>query len=212
MALPDVSKPTESQLVERVLAGDHAAFYDLLRPYERMVFLSAMSVLNNEADAEEVSQEAILKAFKNLASFRREAKFSTWLVQITFNEARMRLRKYRAGQYDSIDAGVGTDEGEYIPVDFADWREIPSEALGRQELRHTLERALKSLPPIYRQIITLRDIEEMNTAETAEVLGITEASVKTRLSRARLMLRDALAPGYDGNWTAGGEYKKVRAF
>lgn len=212
MALPDISRMNETELVERIVAGDHEAFYDLIRPYERMVYVTALSVLNNEADAEEVGQEAVLKAFKYLPQFRRESKFSTWLVQITLNEARMRVRKYRAGLYDSIDAGQETDEGDYIPADFADWREIPSEALERGELKDALARALKSLPPKYREIIVLRDIEEMSTAEAAEVLGITETSAKTRLSRARLMMRDALAPGYDGNWTTGGGYKKVRPF
>lgn len=212
MALPNISRMNETELVERVVAGDHEAFYELIRPYERMVYVTALSVVNNEADAEEVGQEAVLKAFKYLPQFRRESKFSTWLVQITLNEARMRVRKYRAGLYDSIDAGQETDEGDYIPTDFADWREIPSEALERGELKDALARALKSLPPKYREIIVLRDIEEMSTAEAAEVLGITETSAKTRLSRARLMMRDALAPGYDGNWTTGGGYKKVRPF
>jgi len=212
MALPDISRMNETELVERVVAGDHEAFYDLICPYERMVYVTALSVVNNEADAEEVGQEAVLKAFKYLPQFRRESKFSTWLVQITLNEARMRVRKYRARLYDSIDAGQETDEGDYIPTDFADWREIPSEALERGELKDALAQALKSLPPKYREIIVLRDIEEMSTAEAAEILGITETSAKTRLSRARLMMRDALAPGYDGNWTTGGGYKKVRPF
>jgi RNA polymerase sigma-70 factor (ECF subfamily) len=212
MAVPDIPRMNEADLLERVVAGDHDAFYDLIRPYERMVYLSALSVVNNEADAEEVGQEAVLKAFKCLPQFRRESKFSTWLVQITLNEARMRVRKYRAGLYESIDTGKETEEGDYVPADFADWREIPSEALERGELKAALTRALKSLPPKYREIIVLRDIEEMSTAEAAELLGISQTSAKTRLSRARLMMRDALAPGYDGNWTAGGGYKKVRPF
>jgi RNA polymerase sigma-70 factor (ECF subfamily) len=208
MALPHISRMNETELVERVVAGDHEAFYELIRPYERMVYVTALSVVNNEADAEEVGQEAVLKAFKYLPQFRRESKFSTWLVQITLNEARMRVRKYRAGLYDSIDAGQESDEGDYIPTDFADWREIPSEALERGELKDALAQALKSLPPKYREIIVLRDIEEMSTAEAAEILGITETSAKTRLSRARLMMRDALAPGYDGNWTTAAGTRK----
>jgi RNA polymerase sigma-70 factor (ECF subfamily) len=212
MAMQEIARPTDSELVERVLSGDHAAFYILLKPYERMVYLSALSILNNEADAEEVAQEAVLKAFKNLSQFRRESKFSTWLVQITINEARMRVRKYRAGLYESIDEGAQTEEGDYLPKDYADWREIPSEALARRELRDALARALKQLPPKYREIIVLRDVENLSTAEAAQILGISEASAKTRLSRARLMMRDALAPGLDGAWTTGSEYKKVRPF
>jgi RNA polymerase sigma-70 factor (ECF subfamily) len=212
MAMQEIARPTDSELVERVLSGDHAAFYILLKPYERMVYLSALSILNNEADAEEVAQEAVLKAFKNLSQFRRESKFSTWLVQITINEARMRVRKYRAGLYESIDEGAQTEEGDYLPKDYADWREIPSEALARRELRDALARALKQLPPKYREILMLRDVENLSTAEAAQILGISEASAKTRLSRARLMMRDALAPGIDGAWTTGSDYKKVRPF
>jgi RNA polymerase sigma-70 factor, ECF subfamily len=212
MAMQEIARPTDSELVERVLSGDHSAFYVLLKPYERMVYLSALSILNNEADAEEVAQEAVLKAFKNLGQFRRESKFSTWLVQITINEARMRVRKYRAGLYESIDEGAQTDEGDYLPKDYADWREIPSEALARRELREALASALKQLPPKYREIIMLRDVENLNTLEAAQILGISEASAKTRLSRARLMMRDCLAPGIDGAWTTGNEYKKVRPF
>jgi len=212
MAMPEIPRPAEADLVQRVLAGDHAAFYELVRPHERMVYMSALSVVNNEADAEEVAQEAVLKAFKNLAQFRREAKFSTWLVQITINEARMRVRKYRPGLYESIDEGAETDEGDYLPHDYADWREIPSDTLHRKELRQALAKALQSLPPKYREIVVLRDVENLSTAEAASILGITEASAKTRLSRARLMMRDALAPGIDGRWTSGGNYAKVRPF
>jgi RNA polymerase sigma-70 factor (ECF subfamily) len=212
MAMPEIPRPAEADLVQRVLAGDHAAFYELVRPHERMVYMSALSVVNNEADAEEVAQEAVLKAFKNLGQFRREAKFSTWLVQITINEARMRVRKYRPGLYESIDEGAETDEGDYLPHDYADWREIPSDTLHRKELRQALAKALQSLPPKYREIVVLRDVENLSTAEAASILGITEASAKTRLSRARLMMRDALAPGIDGRWTSGGNYAKVRPF
>ena len=205
------SERSETQLIERCLAGDHEAFYELMRPYERSVYIAALSVLENRADAEEVSQEAVLKAFNNLAGFRREAKFSTWLIQITINEARGKIRKDRRHLYDSIDKQPGEEEGDYLPRDFADWREIPSETLQRKELRDALKRALASLDPKYREVLILRDVKHLSIIETAKVLGITEASVKTRLSRARLRMRDALAPGIDGSWTTGrAEFKKVR--
>jgi len=147
----------------------------------------------------------ILKAFKAMGRFREEAKFSTWIIQIAINEARMRLRKDRRHLYDSIDepSKGGDDEGDYIPRDFADWREIPSEALETARLREALKKALASLPPKYRQVLVLRDIEHLNIAETAKLIGITEAAVKTRLLRARFMMRDALAPGFDGAWRKG---------
>jgi RNA polymerase sigma-70 factor (ECF subfamily) len=183
----------------------------LIQPYERSVYIAAHSVLQNEADAEEVAQEAFLKAFSHLSTFRRESKFSTWLIQIAINEARMKRRKDRKGLYESIDQQNTDDEGDYFPRDFADWREIPSETLQRNELRQALQRALASLDEKYREVFVMRDIQNVSIAETALALGITEASVKTRLLRARLQMRDALAPGFDGAWKVGdGSWKKVR--
>ncbi len=198
-------------LIDRVCAGETHLFYELISPYERQVYVAAFSTLQNEADAEEVAQEALLKAFSHLSGFRRESKFSTWLIQITINEARMKRRKDRKALYESLDKQNTDEEGDYIPKDFADWREIPSESLERTELKQALQRALASLDGKYREVFILRDIEDLSIAETAQALGITEASVKTRLLRARLQMRDALAPGYDGAWSLGeNQWKKVR--
>jgi RNA polymerase sigma-70 factor (ECF subfamily) len=158
-------------------------------------------------------QEAILKAFKAIGRFREESKFSTWIVQIVMNEARLKLRRARRHLYESLDASVaGDEEGDYIPCDFADWREIPSEALENARLRTALRKALTSIGSKYQQVIVLRDVEHLSIAETANLLGISEAAVKTRLMRARLMMRDALAPGFDGAWKKGEPYQKVRPF
>jgi RNA polymerase sigma-70 factor (ECF subfamily) len=204
----DLSQP---ELVRRACEGDKDAFYCLVRPCERAIYVAAVSILNNPADAEEVAQEAVLKAFTHLAGFRAEAKFSTWLIQITINEARLRLRKDRRHLYDSLDERRTDAEGDYDPKDFADWREIPSEELKRAELRNALQRAMATLAPKYREVLILRDVQSLSTQETAEILGISEGNVKTRLLRARLQMRDALAPGIDGTWSAGKpEYKKVR--
>jgi RNA polymerase sigma-70 factor (ECF subfamily) len=201
----------EIALIERICAGEKQLFYQLISPYERSVYVAAFSTLQNEHDAEEVAQEAFLKAFAHLAGFRRESKFSTWLIQIAINEARMKRRKDRKALYESLDEQNTDDEGDYIPQDLADWREIPSESLERNELRQALQRALGSLDGKYREVFIMRDIEDLSIAETAQALGITEASVKTRLLRARLQMRDALAPGYDGAWSLGeNTWKKVR--
>jgi len=197
----DAKGVLEVALMERVLTGETDLFYDLIRPYERAVFLAATSILGNEADGEEVAQEAMLKAFTNLARFRRESKFSTWLIQIAINEAKMKLRKDRRHLYESIEAGQQNDEGDYIPTDFADWREIPSEALEQAELREALKKSLMSLPEKYRTVLMLRDVQHLSIAETAQALGITEENVKTRTSRARLQMRDQLAPEW-GTWCA----------
>ncbi len=206
-ASPGQGNVFEQVLIRQVQAGDAEAFYQLVRPYERAVFLAAVAIVKNDADAEEVAQEAILKAFKALARFRQEAKFSTWLIQIAINEAKMRLRKDRRHLYESIDQVQQNDEGDYIPKDFADWREIPSQALERRELRDALAKALESIPEKYREILILRDVNHLSITETAQILGLSEANVKTRLSRARLQMRDALASGFGGLWSGRSDEK-----
>jgi RNA polymerase sigma-70 factor, ECF subfamily len=203
-------EPIEAQLIRRVCGGEPEAFEELVRPYERMVYLTAISILRNQADAEEVAQDAVLKAFSKLSTFRGECKFSTWLVQITYNQARMRLRKDRRQLYESLDHQQQDGEGDYWPRDFADWRPIPSESLEEDETRQALQNAINSLSPNYREIVVLRDIENLSIKDTAAILGLSEATVKTRLHRARLLLRDALAPGLDGCWSTGQRYQKVR--
>lgn len=191
----------EKELLEAAARGDGEAFYELVRPCERSVFMAALGIVRNDADAEEVAQEAVLKAFKHIGHFRGEARFSTWLVQIAINEARMKIRKARPYLYDSIDEGHPTEDGDYLPRDFADWREIPSEALEQKELRDAIRKALDDLPEKYRAVFVLRDVQHFSIQETAKLLCLTEANVKTRLSRARLKMRDALAPGWRGGWS-----------
>jgi RNA polymerase sigma-70 factor, ECF subfamily len=197
----------EATLIERVRNGEHDLFYDLIRPYERNVYRAAFAILRNEADAEDTAQEAVLKAFKNIRQFRAEARFSTWLIQITINEARMRRRKEHAHMIEPI-ADREDEEGNYTPRDFADWREIPAETLERKEVREKLTEALASLGQIYRDVFVLRDVEQLSIEETAKALAISTASVKTRLLRARLMLRDLLAPGLDGAWSGRLSFEK----
>lgn len=190
----------EQSLLRRVQSGENELFYELIRPYERRVYATALAILRNPTDAEDVAQEAMLKALKHIRQFRAEAKFSTWLIQITVNEARMRRRKDRSSLTEPID-DRREDEGDYAPRDFTDWREIPSETLERKEIRAKLAEALASLGEKYREVFILRDMQHLSIEETAKVLGISTASVKTRLLRARLMLRDLLAPGFGGSWT-----------
>ncbi len=205
------ASPAEADLIQRACGGDRACFYQLVQPWERATYTAAMSILNCPRDAEEVVQEAVLKALAALPRFRGESKFSTWLIQITINEARLKLRKDRRHLYESIDEQRKDEEGDYFPKDYADWREIPSEALQRTQLKNALKKALDGLPQKYREVLIMRDIQHLSIKETAEVLGITDASVKTRLLRARLQMRDALAPGFDGSWVTGREeYQKVR--
>jgi len=203
----------EAELIQQVCQGDRDAFYALVQPYERATYAAALSILKNPADAEEAVQEAVLKALANIHRFRSESKFSTWLIQITINEARLKIRKGRNHLYESMDEPNTDESGDYFPKDFADWREIPSEALERKELRNALRQALAGLPQKYREVLFLRDIQHLSTEETAQVLGLSVGNVKTRLLRARLQMRDALAPGFDGSWSTGkAQYQKVRAW
>jgi len=178
-------------MIVAILSGEHELFHELIRPYERRVYLMALSLLKNEAEAEEAAQEAFLKAYLNLARFRSEARFSTWLITIVLNEARARLRRTQPALTDSID---DDREDSIRPARLTDWREIPSQSLERSEIRSLLRRAVLSLPLAYREVFILREIEERNIQETAETLGITQSSVKMRLHRARLMLQKQLAP------------------
>jgi len=189
----------EQDLIARVQRGQSEDFYELVKPHERRVYAAALAILRNPADAEDVAQEAVVKAFANIQQFRAESRFSTWLIQITVNEALMRRRRERTVVMEAID-DRREEEAEYAPRDFADWREIPSETLERKEVRQRLADALATLDRKYREVFVLRDMEHLNIQETAEALGISVASVKTRLLRARLMLRDLLAAGWEQGW------------
>jgi RNA polymerase sigma-70 factor (ECF subfamily) len=183
----------EAKMIASILAGNTHEFHELIRPYERCVYSMALSMLQNEADAEDAAQEAFLKAFRNLKGFRAESKFSTWLISIVLNEARSRLRQKKTMKIQSLDEGPD-EQGQTLPALLRDWREIPSETLERQEVRSLLLRAITDLPPIYREIFLLRDVQELTVSESAEALGITAGSVKVRLHRARMMLQKTLAP------------------
>lgn len=180
-------------MIAAILAGETELYHQLIQPYEQSVYRMALSFVKDETDAEDVAQEAFLKAFRQLANFRGEAKFSTWLISITLNEARSRLRRQSAVRMESLDEPA-EEGGKVAPALLRDWREIPSEALERREIRELLQHAIEGLSPIYREVLVLRDIEELSIEETAGALAISISSVKVRLHRARLMLQKELAP------------------
>ena len=183
----------ESQMIAAILAGDTEQYHELIRPYERSVYRMALSFMKNESDAEDVAQESFLKAFRKLAAFHGQSKFSTWLISITLNEARGRLRRQGIVRLESFDETP--EEGGHIsPALLRDWREVPSEALERKEIREMLEHAIAELSPLYREVLILRDVEELSVDETALALTITPGTVKVRLHRARMMMQKKLAP------------------
>ena len=183
----------EAGMIAAILGGESQLFHELIRPYERRVYLMTLSFLKNEADAEDAAQEAFLKAYRNLGSFRGEAKFGTWLVSIALNEARSRIRHRNTIKMESLDEPPDS-EGHVSPALLRDWKEIPSEVLERKEVRSMLEEAVTSLPLIYREVFQLRDVEQLNVNEAATALGISIGAVKVRLHRARMMLQKILAP------------------
>lgn len=184
----------ETALIARILAGERELFHELIRPYERMVFLTVLAIVRNETDAEDCAQDAVVNAYRYLGKFRGDAKFSTWLASIAVNEGRQKLRKAKRAKEDSLDEPVQGEDEEITPAPLTDWREIPLEALERKELREALRTAVAELPEIYREIFTLRDLDELNVAQAAEALGINQNMVKVRLHRARIMLQKRLAP------------------
>jgi RNA polymerase sigma-70 factor (ECF subfamily) len=191
--LPQISNRTESEIIAAVLAGEIQLYHELICPYERSVYVIALSYMKNEADAEDVAQQAFVRAFRKLSSFRAESKFSTWLISITINEARTCLRRQALVRMEPLDQLPDEDKG-ISPALLRDWREIPSEAVERDEVRVLIQRAVEQLPDIYRQVFLLRDVEELTTSETAEALNVSIPSVKVRLHRARMMLQKQLAP------------------
>jgi RNA polymerase sigma-70 factor (ECF subfamily) len=191
----DSSAARETELIARIVTGERELLHELVRPYEKVIYFAAFSVLQNPQDAEDVAQETVLKALRNLHQFRGDSKFSTWLISITINEARARLRHERLIKFETIDCAADEEEdGQLTPAIITDWREVPLEALERKELRELLQKAIASLPELYREVLVLRDVQEFNIAETAMALGVSEGVVKTRLLRARLMMQKILAP------------------
>ena len=188
----------EMELVHQACRGDREAYWRLVHPHLRAVLSIARTILTNLAEAEEVAQEAVLRALSNIQGFRGQMKFGTWLIQITINEARNRLGQDRRQELSQELDERQTDNGNgYVPKDFTEWREIPSAALEHKGVRDALQQALASLPQDRREVFTLRDVAHLSIDEIAQVLGLTVRNVKVQLQAARLQIRDAVAPGFN---------------
>jgi len=183
---PDVA------LVEKARAGDVSAYDQLVRKYDRQIFRIAQHITQNREDAEDVMQDAFLKAYEKLDQFQGNSKFYTWLVRIAVNESLMRLRRRRTGKMVSIDEDVETEEGS-VPRDLADWAPDPEQNYTQSELGEILRKTIQGLPQGFRVVFVLRDVEGLSTEETAETLGLSIPAVKSRLLRARLQLRERLS-------------------
>lgn len=187
MLLPDV------ELAGRVAEGDQVAFRQLMRRHNRVLYRTARSILKDDAEAEDALQEAYLRTFRAIGSFRGESKLSTWLVRIVVNEALARLRKRsRAAQaiaiaYYADDLEAAEEHMNESPP------EQPQDAALRAQTRRLLEAKIDQLPDAFRTVFVLRVVEELSVEETAAALGIPEATVRTRFFRARSQLREALS-------------------
>ena len=200
---------TEQSLIDQIRSGQRDLFIDLVRPHQRTVYGTVFSLLANKEDAEDVTQDAFVKALARLHQFRRESSFGTWLIQIAINETRMRNRKQWRVPMMSLTRDR-RDKEACLPKDFEDWRDTPSTALERLEVRKALVNALGSLAQHYREAFVLRDIHELSISQTSGILGISPGAVKSRLRRARLMLRDLLAPGLGQDGRLGWASKGVK--
>ena len=190
--LPKKAVPDEDDLilVDRVLAGDRRAFESLVRRHERRVFRVTLALLGNIEDAEEAMQDTFVKAFRHLGQFRKESRFTTWLTRIAVNDA---IQKRNVQKNFVPLAEAETAEEHFAPKRYEPWRSNPEQLYGKQEIHRFVEEAIQSLPEIYREAFVLRDIEELSAQEAAEVLGIKVPALKTRLLRARLLMRESLA-------------------
>jgi RNA polymerase sigma-70 factor (ECF subfamily) len=188
--------PSDDELVSRARARDLGAFEQLIDRHDERLYRVAMRLLRNENDAREVLQDALLSAWQNLDSFAGRAQFGSWIYRVTVNAALMLLRTRRRRPTVSVeDLAPGVlDEAIGASHDAgSDWSKRPDEQLQSGELKQHIEMALDHLPEILRLVFVLRDVEGMSTEETAEILDITIPTVKTRLHRARLALREAIS-------------------
>ncbi len=170
---PNIEQPVseEMQLVRRAKRGDDHAFEELVRRYDRNVFRIAQHITQNREDAEDVVQEAFLKAYSNLEKFQEQSKFYTWLVRIAVNEALMKLRRRKPERTVSLDEEVKTED-DSLPREVADWSPNPEQMYNQAELRDILTRTIQGLPAGFRTVFVLRDVEGLSTEETADALEL----------------------------------------
>jgi RNA polymerase sigma-70 factor (ECF subfamily) len=205
-APPDLSSLTDEELIARARQKDFTAFEALLERYEDKVFRLAYRFVRNESDAKEILQDTFLSVWRKLDTFKGDSLFSSWAYRVAANTALMRLRSQRRhpqistedlppGFLDGFRPGVdsGGDALAHLPSPGENWAKRPDEQLQSDELRRHIQAAVDALPDLYRTVFLIRDVEGLSTEETAEVLGISVPTVKTRLHRARIALREAIA-------------------
>jgi len=190
----------EAVLLAEARAGRADAFIKLLNQYSSRVYRLALQITGNREDAEDVLQEVSLKAYANLREFRGDSRFYTWVVRITVNEALTKLRGRRIERQISLDEPIETGENDFMPREIESWGDNPEDRYATSELQKLLAEALEKLEPPYRLVFALRDIEQISTEETAQMLGLSVPTVKSRLMRARLKMRERLTRHFKKGW------------
>lgn len=204
-ASPAVAKPSSDEaLIARAKTGDFEAFEELVGRYQDKVYRLAFRFVRNETDAKEIVQDTLLSVWRKLDGFKGDSQFGSWLFRVTANAALMRLRSQRRH------AEVSTEE---LPPGFLDnpqpsygqilspgenWSKRPDDELQSEELRQRIQKAVDALPEIYRTVFLVRDVDGLSTEETAEALGLSVPTVKTRLHRARIALRESIGEYFSG--------------
>lgn len=178
--------------IQALTNGDRDEFTRLVDQYAGLIYRLALKMVSQEEDAEDVLQETFIKAYRNISSFRGQSSISTWLYRIAMNEALMILRK-RKGKDDTIEIDANNEGEDSEPLQIVDWGNLPEKELLTMETRKVLDQAVSALSPALRSVFLLRDVEGLSVKDTAEVLELSEMAVKTRLSRARLILRQRLS-------------------
>lgn len=194
-------------ILDRILAGDAQAFEELVRRNERRVYRTTLAVTGNPEDAEEAAQETFLKVYQHLGQFQRGSRFTTWLTRIAVNEGLQILRRRRPTE--SLDEPIVAEE-EMVPRQIEDWHDDPEELYAKQEIKQLVEEAIRSLAPPYRMAFVLRDVEGLSSEEAAEALGLTLSALKSRLLRARLMVRETLAARFQRAPTFASRIRRAR--
>ncbi|CAN5479051.1 RNA polymerase sigma factor [soil metagenome] len=186
---------TDSEIIEQILNGDKNKYEIFMRRYNQRLFRISRSYINDDDEVQDILQESYIKAYENLAAFKNRSAFSTWLTRIVINETLARINKRK--KYNYINLNDQEDKGliSYLPADDMN----PEEEASNNELKEALENVIDNLPPKYRTVFVMREIEKMSISETSESLRITEGNVKVRLNRAKELLRNNLLNVYKEN-------------
>jgi len=190
--LVETLQDADAGLVAQAQSGELGAFETLVRRHGQLIYRTMIAILGNPADAQDAMQDTLLSAFKHIGGFEGRSKFSTWFVSIARNTALQRLR--RGKLFESLDGDEYEEDRDFRPRQVRAWQDDPEQCCSKSEIKQLVEKGILALPPTYRVVVILRDIQQLSADEVARQLGLSVPAVKTRLLRGRLMLREWLSP------------------